>query len=235
MERSWIERFYGECGREVTLAYNTFNQTNSWGITITTGIVGAVFIAAIRSAEGKTTIVYPTIPYWFVVITAWVIMTRFFVRSCLALVNMYRWNTLIYAASKILSLPEKHSEMPLFERNFAKKVKTYYYDWQSPTPLRELLWECFRLIYIWFFLILFGLIIWGFVVLDGESLWPVGFLLFLLPTIWEIFSLFTWRGFKYQPLQLEDEPDIATLWPGGSEVKPSGTRGGNTTDKPWNG
>jgi len=123
----------------------------------------------------------------------------------------------------------------LFERNFAKKVKTYYYDWQSPTPLRELLWECFRLIYIWFFLILFGLIIWGFVVLDGESLWPVGFLLFLLPTIWEIFSLFTWRGFKYQPLQLEDEPDIATLWPGGSEVKPSGTRGGNTTDKPWNG
>jgi hypothetical protein len=75
--------------------------------------------------------------------------------------------------------------------------------------------------YIWFFLILFGLIMWGFVVLYGQTLWLVGLLLFLLPTTWEIYSLFTRRGFKYQPLNLEAEPDIATLWLDESEAGPS--------------
>lgn len=218
MDRSWIEKFYCECGREVSLAYNTFNQANNWGITLTTGIVGIVFISAIRSEQGAITIIYPNIAYWFIIILAWVVMTRFFVRSCLALMNMYRWNTLIFAASKILSLPPEHPEVPIFERNFAKKVKAYFYDWRSPHPLRKILWECFRLMYIYFFLILFGLIIWGFVVLYGQTLWAIGLLLFFLPTVWEIYSLLVWRGFKYQTLDLENEPDIATLWFGESQA-----------------
>jgi hypothetical protein len=127
---------------------------------------------------------------------------------------MYRWNTLIYAASKILSLPANHSKLPLFERNFGKKAKAYFYDWRCPIPLRKLLWECFRLMYIWFFLILLTLILWGFVALYGQTLWLVGLLVFLLPTALELYSLFKWRGFKYQALDLEREPDIATLWPG---------------------
>lgn len=118
----------------------------------------------------------------------------------------------MYAASKLLSLPADHPEAQVFERNFGKRVKAYYYDWRSPIPVGKLLWECFRLMYIWFFLILFGLIIWGFSVLYGEALWLAGFLLFVLPTAWELHSLLKWRGFKYQPLDLEQEPEITALW-----------------------
>jgi len=220
MNRSWVEKFYTECGREVSLAYNTFNHTNNWGITLATGIVGIVFIAAIRSVQGEVTIIYPNVAYWFVVILAWVIMTRFFIRSCLALVNMYRWNTLIYAASKLLSLPTDHPQIPIFERNFAKKVKAYFYEWHSPIPLRKLVWECFRLMYIWFFLILFCLVTWGLVALYGEALWPVGLSLFAMPTAWEIYSLLKWRGFRYQPLDLENEPDVVALWVGEDGAAP---------------
>jgi uncharacterized BrkB/YihY/UPF0761 family membrane protein len=140
-------------------------------------------------------------------------MVRFYVRSCLALVNMYRWNTLINAASKILSLPEGHASLPVFERNFAKKVKAYFYNWQSPIPRRKLVRECFKLIYIWFFMIIIGLIIWGAIALyDGQMLWIGGILLLLIPTAWETYSFLTYRGFKLKSLDLEDEPDITKPW-----------------------
>lgn len=213
MERSWVEKLYQECGREVSLAYNTFNHTNNWGITLATGIVATVFIASIKSVEGQITIVYPNIAYWFAVIIAWVIMIRFFVRSCLALVNMHRWNTIIFATSKLLSLPKDHVQAPIFERNLAKKVKAYFYDWCSPIPMGELIWECLRLIYIWFFLIMLGLILWGLIALSDKQIWwVVGILLFTIPTAWEIISFVRYRGFKYQPVDLEAEPDIGKLW-----------------------
>ena len=220
MNRTWIEKFYEECGREVSLAYNTFNQTNNWGITLATGIVTLAFITSTKYVDDKVVITYPNIAHWFVVIIAWVIMTRFFVRSCLALVNMYRWNTLIYAASKMLSLPEDHPDVPVFERNLAKKVKAYFYDWRSPIPLRKLVWECFRLMYIWFFLVLLALIIWGIIALHSQTLWIVGVLVFLLPTGWETYAFLVYRGFKYQPLDLESEPDVAKLWLGERDITP---------------
>jgi hypothetical protein len=219
MERSWVEELYQECGREVSLAYNTFNHTNNWGITLATGIVAVVFITAIRSVEGQITVIYPNIAYWFAVIIAWVIMTRFFVRSCLALVNMYRWNTIIFSASKLLSLPAENKQTPIFERNLAKKVKAYFYDWRSPIPMWKLVWECLRLIYIWFFLIMLGLILWGLIAMsEKEILWIVGILLFVIPTAWEIISFVRYRGFKYQPVDLEAEPDIDKLWLGENKV-----------------
>ncbi len=208
---------------ERSLAYNVFNHTNNWGITLATGIVAIAFIASIDTTGSQVTIKYPNMAYWFVVIIAWIIMTRFYVRSCLALVNMYRWNTLIYAASKILSLPENDPNLPVFERNFARKVKAYYYEWRSPIPRSKLVWECFRLIYIWFFAILIGLIIWGGVVLyDMEILWIGGILLFLFPTGWEIYSFLKYRSFKYQSLDLEDEPEITSVWlEAGEETLPA--------------
>lgn len=218
INRSWVQQFYQECGREVSLAYNVFNHTNSWGLTLTTGIVAVVFITAIDTSGSQVTFQYPNIAYWFAIIVAWIIMIRFYVRSCLALVNMYRWNTLIYASSKILSLPEGHANLSVFERNFIKKVKAYFYEWRSPIPRRKLVRECFRLIYIWFFIILIGLIIWGAIALyDGQMLWIGGILLFLLPTAWETYSFLTYRGFKFKSLDLEDEPDITNLWLGTEE------------------
>lgn len=34
LDDKWIENFYKECGREVTLAYTTLNQMKNWAIVI---------------------------------------------------------------------------------------------------------------------------------------------------------------------------------------------------------
>ena len=142
--RAWIEVFLKECGREVSLSYNVFNQTNNWGITLAAGIIGIVFLSAVDTSQGIVTISYPGIISWILIIIAWVIMLRFYVRSCLALVNMYRWNSLIFAANKVLSIPEHHSFINIYYGNFAKKVRAYFYDWRSPIPFRKIAWERFR-------------------------------------------------------------------------------------------
>ncbi len=111
MERKWLEQFYEECGREVSLAYNVLNQTNNWGVTIAAAVVAAGLLDSIRLVGAKLEIFYPTIPHWYLVIFAWVIMVRFFVRSALALTNMYRWNELIKASMKVLSLPDDDSRI----------------------------------------------------------------------------------------------------------------------------
>jgi hypothetical protein len=212
MNRDWLKQFYGECGREVSLAYNVLNHTNSWGVTLVAGVLALAIIGTVRAENGNINLTYPTIIHWFYVIVAWIIMVRFFMRSCLALTNMYRWNTLIYAAGAILSLPEGHKELPVFERNFIKKVKAYFYDWKSPKHRIDVVWHSLKLIYLWFFLILLALIIWGLVGLERNGVYIIGVLLFVVPTALEIRWFFTWEGLRYEALDLEKEPEITQLW-----------------------
>lgn len=212
MNRSWVEKFYGECGREVSLAYNVLNHTNSWGITLTAAVLAIGVIGTVRFENGSINSTYPTVVHWFYVIVAWIIMVRFFMRSCLALTNMYRWNTLIYAASSILSLPDDDKDLPIFERNFIKKVKAYYYDWKSPRKPSNILWHSLKLMYLWFFIILLTLIIWGFVEVEKSWLYLVGSLLFVVPTALEILWFFRWEGLRYEALDLEEEPELTGIW-----------------------
>ena len=121
---------------------------------------------------------------------------------------MYRWNSLIFAANKVLSLPEQHSFVNIYYGNFAKKVRAYFYDWRSPIPFKKLAWECFRLMYIWFFIILIGLIGWGAIKLRGEEFWWLGIAVLIIPTAWEVYSFVRYRAFKYTRLILENEPEI---------------------------
>jgi len=212
IDREWIKQFYTECGREASLAHEVHNNTNTWGVTLVTGVVAVTFISAVRFEDTGVALKYPTAALWFVMIGAWIITCRFFVRSCIALSNTYRWNTLAIAATQILSLPADSPHSPLFERNFAKKVKAYYYDWRSPIAQRKLVWTTLKLMYLWFFLIFFGLLMWGFVELDRDKSWLVGLLLFLIPTAAEAYWFVTWRGFKHEKLELEKEPEITLLW-----------------------
>lgn len=34
LDKAWVETFYRECGREVTLAYTTLNQMKNWAMTV---------------------------------------------------------------------------------------------------------------------------------------------------------------------------------------------------------
>jgi hypothetical protein len=212
MEREWLEKFYTECGREVSLAYNVLNHSNSWGVTLVTAVLATGFISLVKFESGKMTLDYPTIFHWFYIIIAWIIMLRFFVRSALGLTNMYRWNTLIYASSKVLSLPEESPILPVYLRNCHKKIDAYYYRWKSPISQRKIIWENLKLMYFWFFLIVLALFVWGAIVLVKNWLYYVGIGLFVVSTIIESIWFVNWRGFKYEKLDLEKEPDIIKLW-----------------------
>jgi hypothetical protein len=66
--------------------------------------------------------------------------------------------------------------------------------------------------YLWFFLILLTLIIWGLVGLERNWFYAIGVLLFVVPTALEIRWFFTGEGLHYEALALEEEPEITQLW-----------------------
>ncbi len=220
MERDWIRTFYTECGREVSLAYDVLNQTTNWGVTLTAAVLAASFVDALQPGpSGKLEFLYPTTVHWFYAIVAWVVMVRFFVRSCIALVNMYRWNTLICAASKVLSLPEESPDARVYSRNLARQVKAYFYDWYSPIPRGKAIWNSLKLMYIWFFLILLVLVVWGAVQIDKDWLFFAGVAAFVVSTSLETYWFVTWRGLKYYRVELESEREITSLWLGRLEAE----------------
>jgi len=139
-------------------------------------------------------------------------MVRFFIRSALALVNMYRWNELIYATSKVLSLPKNCPERPIFERNLQKKIDAYFYRWKSPRPKYYIVWQNLKLMYLWFFIIVLALFLWGVFSLQRDIYYCLGIGAFILLTIVELVWFSKWDGFQYEKLSLEPEKNILQVW-----------------------
>jgi len=214
MEKSWLEKFYTECGREVSLAYNVLNHTNTWGVTLITAFLATIFISAIEFKGGNLTLHYPTTIHWFLVIGAWIALMRFFVRSALGLANMYRWNELIYSSSKVLSLPENSPAVPIYIRNCAKKIDSYYYRFHSPVARWKIVWHSLKLMYLWFFIAVLVLFIWGLLVLDRNWQYYLGIAVFIVAVLLEFFWFVRWHGLQYEKLDLEEEPSILQLWHG---------------------
>lgn len=214
MERDWIQEFYKECGREVTLAYNTVNQTNTWGVTLT-GIVlasGLMGAARIDTATGAITFTYPNTLVWFYVIAAWVIMIRFFVRSALGVANMWRWNELIFASAKVLSLGDSNPSLGVFQRNLAKKAKAYYFDWKIPRTQWQIVWNNLVLMYIWFLLGILALFIWGVIGLNRDVAYYAGLVIFFGTTLFEVWLFRNYHGLQYEDVHPEQEPDLQIVW-----------------------
>ena len=213
MERSWLEKFYTECGREVSLAYNVLNHTNTWGVTLITVFLGTIFVSAIEIKNSEFVLHYPTTIHWFLVIGAWIALMRFFVRSALGLANMYRWNELIYASSKVLALEQDNLALPVYIRNFSKKIYTYYYYcFKSPKPRYQIIWHNLKLMYLWFFIAIFALFVWGLFVLVRGWQYYFGISLFIFSTFLEVIWFLKWHGLKYEKLDLEEEPEITDVW-----------------------
>lgn len=211
MEKDWLKIFYSECGREVSLAYNVLNQTNNWAITLVTVFLASIIVSSNKFEGGQIHFIY-THFHWLSVVVSWVILLRFFARSSLALTNMYRWNVLIYASSKVLSLPDNHKFMPIYKRNCAKKIDAYYYRFRSPIPKLKIVWNGLKLMYLWFFIIVLGLYVWGLLTLEKNMLYYLGIFIFLIPTIAEVIWFIKWYGLTYEELLLEEEPEILDSW-----------------------
>lgn len=225
MQRSWVERFYGECGREASLAYNVLNQTNTWGVTLCTALLATIFIQAVTVENGDVRFLFPTIYHWAYIAVAWVILLRFFARSALGLVNLYRWNALMGAASNVLSIPEENPAYPVYVRNFARKVESYLHHWRSPISMWKLLRENLRLMYLWVLLGVLSLFIWGAVVVEKDFYYFIGLAVFAIPTFFEAKWFLGYRAFRRERPVLEEEPDIQRIWQEATVRATPGARG----------
>ncbi|MCR4410072.1 MAG: hypothetical protein QHH43_06150 [Candidatus Saccharicenans sp.] len=212
MEKEWLEKFYSECGREVSLAYNVLNHTNTWGLTLVTALLSTTFLSAVKLGNFSIRFIYPTTYHWYIVIITWIIMLRFFVRSALALTNMYRWNELIYATAKLLSIPQESLYRDLLERNLKKKIDAYYFKWKSPRPKLYVAWQNLKLMYLWLFIIILSLFLWGVLTLKKDNFFFLGIVIFFTATLLEVLWYSKWYGMQHEKLNLEAEPDIETLW-----------------------
>lgn len=130
----WLEHFYKECGREVTLAYTTLNQMKNWAVLIVAAVVSAV-VAVQRSTLGDPR---NDLSVYIGALIAYIFTLRFFVRAILCYINLVRWNNLqrSIAAFKIAQ-PSSESVKTSNElkQEVLKKIDQLYFGWHAPRDL----------------------------------------------------------------------------------------------------
>jgi hypothetical protein len=164
-DESWLEHFYKECGREVTLAYTTLNQAKNWAMVITGAAISGL-------AFGKSETGYPTVPMFVGVVLVYVLNLRFFVRAILCYINLGRWNTLqadclrlrLFRGGQRTDSTPSVSWEP--EARLNQDIRDLYFEWLSPYSRKTQILSNLKL---------------GFALLLGI---PLFFLLWGAPVLW---------------------------------------------------
>src|SRR2546422_4438514 len=112
IDLDWLETFYKECGREVTLAYTTLNQMKNFAMIIAGAVLSGVSFGA--GAQN-----YPSGPMFVGVVIAYAITLRFFVRAILCYINLIRWNRLQSKIVNFMLLAKPKMQDPSAQMNSA--------------------------------------------------------------------------------------------------------------------
>jgi hypothetical protein len=202
IDRKFLDTFYRECGREVTLAYTVLNQTNTWAVTFFAAVMGPSLVGLVKkSSSGAFTFEYPNPYFWLFLIFAWGILLRFLQRSALALANMYRWNELATATWEVVALRADHPCQGELNDNLVELVNRLMINWRDPRRRAQVLWGTLKLMYLVPLLVLFVLVAWGIVVLPRDGLYWLGTIAFSCWTVVELAFFVTWNKSRSQALR----------------------------------
>jgi hypothetical protein len=165
----WVDTFYRECGREVTLAYTTLNQMKNWAMTIAAAALSGL-------AFGTSSASYPN-KYMFVgVVIVYVFVLRFYVRAILCYINLVRWNKLQSDCVELRLLPRrvKNNDPPktrmALEGQFKEDLQNYYFRWLSPIDRKTQLLSNLKLGFGLVFALTIFFFLWGLINLWQERL-----------------------------------------------------------------
>jgi hypothetical protein len=237
IDRKFLDTFYRECGREVTLAYTVLNQTNTWAITFFAAVIGSSLVGLVKKdSPGSYSFDYPNPFHWLYLILAWGLLLRFIQRSALALSNMYRWNKLAASVWEVAALPERHPLQPELNDALVLLVDELMIRWRDPHPRGFVLWGTLKLMYIGPLVVLLGLIIWGILALPHDALYWWGIHILVAWTAMEVLFVVTWNKSPRQALQgadaskflprfLRNPISAQNLGPSGRVGQPGGTPG----------
>jgi hypothetical protein len=216
LDRKFLDTFYRECGREVTLAYTVLNQTNTWAVTFFAVVMGPSLIGLVtRDAGGVYTFDYPNVFYWLYLIIAWGLLLRFLQRSALALSNMYRWNELATATWEVAALPSDHPQLSELNDKLVELVDRLMMKWQDPRSPMKIAWGTLKLMYLAPFLVLLVMITWGIVALQRNAQYWAGIGIFVLWTFLEAAFFVTWNKSRSQSLRGEGLVNLFKKYPRG--------------------
>src|SRR6201991_468178 len=179
----WLEAFYKECGREVTLAYTTLNQMKNWAMVIVAALISAMVTLG-RPGEGE---IKPAalVGMHAAAVVAYVFNLRFFVRAILCYINLSRWNRLqaSIVEARLIPKPVKVGETPATQDSQTKlkeDIELYYHSWRSPINRKSQLIQNLKLGFALvlglplFFVIVWSVELWDNWLVRGLAVFAVG-------------------------------------------------------------
>jgi hypothetical protein len=168
LNKQWLETFYRECGREVTLAYTTLNQMKNWAMTVAAAALSGL-------AFGTRSDNYPN-KYMFVgVVIVYVFVLRFYIRAILCYINLCRWNKLQSDCVELTLLPRERENIPpktqqALETQLRNDLQNYYFKWLSPIDRKTQLLSNLKLGFGLVFALTLFFLLWGLLNLWEERL-----------------------------------------------------------------
>ena len=196
MQDEWLKNYYSECGREISLAFQTMDNNQNWTVTLVSAIIVGIILSGFL----------PNIWTWSLLVIGLALTIRFFVRTCLAYINLIRWN---FFRKKInsyfLQTPENEKAALFYE--IKEGIKIYDDQWNSPISKRNLIFANLKYGYYYAFSALILMIVYnlysiyhttGFLGPTAMQVTAVGFL-GLLVILWEVKGLFDPPFFKHIP------------------------------------
>lgn len=179
LDEKWLESFYRECGREITLAYTTLNQMKNWAI-----VTAAACISGL--AFGTTADKFPNVPMFIGTVIVFAFVLRFFMRAIICYVNLIRWNRLQNSclSLNLLRVSSKGSPLDIkkqeAEDSLKKDIQNYYFLWLSPLNRKSQIIQNLKLGFMLLFTLSLFFLVWGFVALRnqpivrGLGIWALG-------------------------------------------------------------
>lgn len=161
----WLENFYKECGREVTLAYTTLNQMKNWAIVIAGAVIsGLAFSSTAQKGE------YPNVPMFVGTVIVYIFILRFYIRAILCYTNLLKWNKLQSDCIELKLLKSTRNESFSDEeirQKLSDDIRLHYFEFLPTVNRKTQLLSNLKLgFYPLFTLALF------FLVQGALGLWP---------------------------------------------------------------
>lgn len=158
-DNKWLEAFYHECGREITLAFTTLNQVKNWAMLIAAAAISGL-------AFGSSAQEFPSIPMLMGIVVVYVFTLRFFIRAILSYINLLRWNTLQSDCQQLMLIPREGRDGQVKSKaelanQLKKDIQDYYYQWLSPCDRKTQLLSNLKLGFALLFALPLFFMLWG--------------------------------------------------------------------------
>ncbi len=198
----WLEEISARVNDQFSLSRNSQQNTHQWVISLSLALITAVLTIG---GDGKP---YPSENNFIAILVSLPLMFRFFVRSCLETSIQNRWMKIRNALDEYKQLrstgSNKESEYKIY---LDEVIFLYYFQWKSPTKLGKIIWDNLRLAYLWPFIVIISMLIWGCFCLPMTKLICLSSITVSSFMVYELITFITYKRFKYEKTNTE-KPSI---------------------------